>query len=255
MYRPPVAGQKSVFWAFARIAFVISAVILWTDEHAKVVELSSQLKAKPSIINSPQINVPPAQIVFQSPIPQSRKASSATEEKHTPPAAKEPPLSGAEEKPQPSGFIRTITVEGRLTCDLKDGAELPPSSVDFVPIGDAAAHLIGSSGNFSLAFVSPVVFRRQQDGKMIVINTFAASPASDLMNKPFQALAALDTLQVPSVTVAWGHSIKSMSLFEVTVTINGSIVWYYPYRLGEISFQEGPAFKIPIDGLRKQLGL
>src|SRR5262249_18070545 len=37
MYKPPKAGERPVFWGFVRIAFVISAVLLWVDEHGKVV--------------------------------------------------------------------------------------------------------------------------------------------------------------------------------------------------------------------------
>src|SRR5438105_15767297 len=37
MYWPATAQSPRVFWAFVRIAFVLAAVILWLDEHSKVV--------------------------------------------------------------------------------------------------------------------------------------------------------------------------------------------------------------------------
>jgi hypothetical protein len=37
MYHPPAAPSKRVFWGFVRIAFVLAALILWLDEHSKVV--------------------------------------------------------------------------------------------------------------------------------------------------------------------------------------------------------------------------
>src|ERR1039458_5330676 len=62
MYLPAKANEKKVFWAFARIAFVIAAILLWSDEHAKVVQLYALKSEKPTIIN-----VPPAQVITPSP--------------------------------------------------------------------------------------------------------------------------------------------------------------------------------------------
>jgi hypothetical protein len=39
MYLPPKIPKKKHFWAVVRIAFVIAAVVLWCDEHAKVLQL------------------------------------------------------------------------------------------------------------------------------------------------------------------------------------------------------------------------
>jgi hypothetical protein len=44
MYFPAKAKERSVFWAWVRIAVVIAAIILWTNEHSKVSELSKQLE-------------------------------------------------------------------------------------------------------------------------------------------------------------------------------------------------------------------
>jgi hypothetical protein len=60
MYRPAAADRKRVFWAFVRIAFVISAVILLANEHSKVRSLQAGLSKKEAPII---VNVPPAQII------------------------------------------------------------------------------------------------------------------------------------------------------------------------------------------------
>jgi hypothetical protein len=68
--------------------------------------------------------------------------------------------------------IQSIMIEGRLICDLKAGAELPPAEVPFLPMGDANAYLEGYAGKVRLDFVSPVRFRRQDDDHIVVINRF-----------------------------------------------------------------------------------
>jgi hypothetical protein len=42
MYFPAKAAEGKVFFVFVRIAFVIAAVLLWSDEHQKVVQLTSR---------------------------------------------------------------------------------------------------------------------------------------------------------------------------------------------------------------------
>jgi len=54
MYHPAAAESKRIFWCFVRIAFVISAVLLWSDEHDKVTQLLS--KPQPPIV---QVTLPP----------------------------------------------------------------------------------------------------------------------------------------------------------------------------------------------------
>jgi len=49
MYFPAKATQKRVFWGFFRIAFVISAVLLWSNERSKVTSLTKQLE-EPSVV-------------------------------------------------------------------------------------------------------------------------------------------------------------------------------------------------------------
>jgi hypothetical protein len=60
MYFPPKAGERSVFWSWVRIAFIVAAVLLWWDEHSKVKQLSAaapqptiQVNTPPAVVNSP----------------------------------------------------------------------------------------------------------------------------------------------------------------------------------------------------------
>jgi hypothetical protein len=66
MYFPAKAEGKKLFWGFARIAFVIAAILLWSNEHDKVSQLAALKSEKPTF------NVPPAQVVV---IPPSQPTS------------------------------------------------------------------------------------------------------------------------------------------------------------------------------------
>jgi hypothetical protein len=54
MYFPAKVEDRKVFWAFVRIAFVLSAIFLWCDEHNKVMQLSG--KPQQPIL---QVTLPP----------------------------------------------------------------------------------------------------------------------------------------------------------------------------------------------------
>jgi hypothetical protein len=148
--------------------------------------------------------------------------------------------------------IQSLSIEARLTCDLKDGEELPPSEVPFVPVGDANAHLEGPAGDVPITFVSPVRFRHQGTNEVVVINEFAAGGSSAVMQRPVKSLQTYQRLKVPAVTIVWGKSMGKMKLFEVSLRVNGNDVWYYPYKL-DSPFQEGPVFAIPLDSLKEKL--
>jgi hypothetical protein len=67
MYVPAKANDKKTFWAFARIAFVLAAVLLYLDEQSKVKQLLA--KQTPTPI---QITVQPAQVVLPPPVTPSQ---------------------------------------------------------------------------------------------------------------------------------------------------------------------------------------
>jgi hypothetical protein len=75
MYRPAIADSKRVFWGFVWIAFVVSAVLLWFDEHSKVAQLSNAKVASQAI----NISVPPAQVIIQGQAQEYKKRDSAQE--------------------------------------------------------------------------------------------------------------------------------------------------------------------------------
>ncbi len=154
--------------------------------------------------------------------------------------------------PRTIGSIQSLTLEARLICTLKRGAVIPPSEVDFLPVGDAHAYLEGPTGRDRLAFVSPVRFHLMGDDRVSVINRFALDPASSIANRPLEALASFQNLSVPIVTVVYGQALETMTLLEVTVSINGAQVWYgsWPY---DVAFQQGPRFSVPLDEFRKQI--
>lgn len=148
--------------------------------------------------------------------------------------------------------IQSLVVEGRLTCTVKPGAELPPAEVPFLPVGDANAYLQGPAGRPALTFTSPVRFRRLEDDRIVVINRFGLPPTSDLQNAPLERLGTFTTLLVPSVTIVYGSAFEKMTMFEVTMTVNGETLWSYIYPLG-IQFEQGPQFTIPLQGLRTRI--
>ena len=151
-----------------------------------------------------------------------------------------------------SRSIYSITVEVRLTCDLKEGAELPPSEVNFIPIGDSHAYFQGTPGKIRLNFKSPVYFRKQGGNKIIVTNNFSLDSGSYLQNRPFESLKNYDYLSVPVVTVVYGKSLAKFTLLEISLTINGKDVWYSSYKY-DIPFKQVPRFEIPLTALHEKL--
>ncbi len=61
MYAPAKAGERRVFWAWVRIAFIVAAVLLWWDEHSKVQQLSAATSQPTILVNTPPavVNSPP----------------------------------------------------------------------------------------------------------------------------------------------------------------------------------------------------
>ena len=148
--------------------------------------------------------------------------------------------------------IQSITIEVRLTCNLKDGAELPPAEVPFVPVGDSHAYFKGPAGTARLEFKSPVNFRRQETNKIVVINDFALESGSVLQHKPLEVLKNYSILSVPVVTVVFGRSFEKITLLEVSLIVNGEDIWYGSYKY-DVPFQVGPRFEIPLNELHKKL--
>lgn len=143
-------------------------------------------------------------------------------------------------------------VEGRLTCDLKEGGKIPPAEVPFIPLGDANAYLEGTLGKTRLDFVSPIRFRRQEDNNIVVINRFSLSASSDLGGRPINSLANFNILTIPSLAIGSEKSLGMMKLYEISMSLNGKDVWYYSYPVNQ-PFQPQAVFRIPLEDLSKTL--
>lgn len=148
--------------------------------------------------------------------------------------------------------IQTMTVEARLTCTLKNGAEVPPSEVEFVPIGNAHAYLEGPTGRTRLTFNSPVRFRLLGTDRVTAVNQFSLDSASGIQNRPIDALMAFEKLSVPIVTVVYGNAFDKITLLELTVFVNGDAIWYGSWKY-DVPFKQGPTFRIPLDEFKRRI--
>ena len=148
--------------------------------------------------------------------------------------------------------IQTLSLEARLTCTLQEGTDVPPSEVDFTPLGDSHAYLEGAGGRERLSFVSPVRFRLLEGDRVTVVNRFALAGGSELQHRPVAALASFGTLSVPIVTVVYGESLAAMTLLEVTLSLNGELIWYAAWEY-DVPFQTGPRFTVPLADLHQRI--
>jgi len=151
--------------------------------------------------------------------------------------------------------IQSIVLEGRLTCSVYSGAQIPPPEVPFVMLSDGHAYLEGPPGRFRLEFSSPVRFHRQDDGQTVVINRFSLPASSDLNQRPITVLEQFEILKIPSVTIVYGDVLNEMKVFEVTMAVNGIDTWSYVYDLHSAPFKQGVVFTLPLDTLRRRVEL
>jgi hypothetical protein len=151
--------------------------------------------------------------------------------------------------------IRSLTLEVRLTCVLKEPhGDLPPDEVPFMPVGDANAYLEGPPGRQRLTFSSPVRFRRLSDNRIVVINRFALDPAGDLVNQPSHVLANYQNVIAPVITIVWGKEFEKFTLLELSLSLNGADPVYYSWPY-DVVFQTEPVFTVGFDNFKKKLGL
>lgn len=127
--------------------------------------------------------------------------------------------------------VNSLSLELRVTCDLKEAAPLPPQEAMWMPMAGATAEMRGSGTMVPLQFISPVIFRRQTNNEIVVINRFALTADSDIAGRPISSLAAYEQLFVPIQTIVYGKSFSRVRLAEASITINGRDVWYYQYKI------------------------
>jgi hypothetical protein len=156
---------------------------------------------------------------------------------------------------QENVVIQTIRIEGRLTCELRPGATIPPAEIEHQFLG-GEAHIQGAAGDVALSLLSPIRFRRQGEDQIVVINQFALPASNDLYGQPLASLKNFDVLRMPVSTVVYSNDLLNASLYEVVVSINGHEMWYYsyPFHAGKVQDQEGHTiqFTIPLAGLKKK---
>jgi hypothetical protein len=147
-----------------------------------------------------------------------------------------------------------LSVEVRLTCDLKEGEHIPENEVPWFPIDGATAELRGNAATAPLQFISPVIFRRQAKNEIVVINRFAIAGDSDIHGHPVSSLSTYEQLIVPVQTIVYARSFSRFRLAEASLTVNGKDVWYYPWKT-EGEFQEGKGLilRFPLAALADKL--
>jgi hypothetical protein len=152
-----------------------------------------------------------------------------------------------------SDGVRSFVVEARMTCTIKDGEPLPPSTEEIIG-GFGTGQIVGSAQTIELARTNPVEFRKQRNNEMIVVNHFYVPTSEPLLGEPISRLTNYQRLILPITVLGSGSLFDTIRLVEVTVTINNERTWYYPYQLGGVRFENGgPTVTIPLDGIKKVL--
>jgi len=147
--------------------------------------------------------------------------------------------------------IKSLLIEARLICTLKNGEELPPEEASFLPVGDSHAYFEGITSE-RIEFISPVYFRNLNDNKINVINRFTLKPGSTLENQSIEYLKNFKTLSVPIVTIIYGSSFEKFLLLEISIKVNGEQIWYSSWQYNE-KFKVGPRFSIPLKDFHDKL--
>ena len=62
----------------------------------------------------------------------------------------------------PQSVLTSIAFEFRMTCTLKERAEISPGEVRYVPVGGGVSYFRGPSGSVPMKFESPVRFSLQR---------------------------------------------------------------------------------------------
>lgn len=146
--------------------------------------------------------------------------------------------------------ISSLIVEARMTCTIKPGVDLPPSSENIIA-GFGTGSLVGVGGTVELARTNPVEFLKQRENEMVVVNHFYVPNSESLIGSPISRILNFETLIAPFTVLGSGELIDRVHLVEVTVTINNKHTWYYPYKIGDIPFRQGLTATIPLGGIEK----
>lgn len=135
-----------------------------------------------------------------------------------------------------SDKVESITIEARLTTDLKNGESLPPAKYYFTPANRVSSDFAGNAGIVRVDFQSPIYFRRLEDNNVTIINNYTLRNGSDIQHRPLTVLLNYDSLYVPIVTVIYGKGFNQIKLLEITIRINGNDIWYASYKYENVPF-------------------
>ncbi len=149
-------------------------------------------------------------------------------------------------------ILQSLTIEARLTCSLKENAEIPPTEVDFDPVGGGYAFFQNNAEKHPLKFNSPVLFRLINGNRITIINKYSLDKDSDLLLSPINRLSKFNFIKVPIITVVYGVNFEKMLQLELNVKINGKEVWYETWAY-DAKFETGPTFDIPLTKLINQI--
>lgn len=152
--------------------------------------------------------------------------------------------------PSPEESIQSLTVEARMTCIINPGITLPATTQDIIA-GFGTGHLTGSAGNVELSRYKQVEFRKQEGDVMTVVNRFYMGNGEALQGLPISRLLNYDKMVIPITVLGSGDLFKTITLFEVTVTINGKHTWYYPWKYNGPFDKRGTEITIPLQGIEK----
>ncbi len=167
------------------------------------------------------------------------------------PQCKSGGLSGPVEVAPVEEKISSITVEVRMTCTIKPDVELPPSTEEIMA-GFGTGSLVGAGGTIELARTNPVEFRKLRGNEMVVVNHFYLPNSESLVGSPVSTILNFDKLVAPITVLGSGPLFDRAKLIEVTVTINNKHTWYYPYKIGDVSLQNGSlTVTVPLAGINK----
>jgi hypothetical protein len=134
------------------------------------------------------------------------------------------------------------------------GTAPPASQIEFMMLRGMDAAIYGPAGEFMLQPVSPILYRHQEGDRVVVINKFAASPTSDLLNKPITVFANLTDFSAPLITTGSGNAIGEITLTTVDISVNGRDPWSSTSKGGgRIDGVGSAAVDLSLKGLNTQL--
>jgi hypothetical protein len=123
--------------------------------------------------------------------------------------------------PKTENTIKSILVEVRAKCLLRDPNKMPEDVFWGVISQPLASYLEGPSGRAHLQAMSSATYQRsEEEGKVYALERFELPPNSDLLGKPVSSLRSYTTMYLASPTIH-GDLFTSCGFAETTLRVNG----------------------------------